>query len=298
MTATPTSRGKDRTVSPGSEPDVTPDAVEPEGTADAKASAKAGGGSAKKTSAAGQQRDEVVVHVPSQTDTDETESDVRVAGKSSSTSSTSSTSETVTDLSVVSSTSATSSDKSDEVAADPPWAAATEPSGSVFAGRTDTPPPPPPSSPSYAPPTATPPPAVTRPGAAARPPDGKSPRKAHLQVSRFEPLSVMKFSFVMSLVCFVVLLVAVTVLYVILSGLGVFDSISSTINELTQEQGSKSTGFDAASWFSFTKIFGYTALIGGLNVLIITALATVWSVIYNIAADFVGGVEVTLREAE
>lgn len=301
MTATSTSRGKDRSVSPGSEPDVTPDAAEPEGAADAKASAKAGGGSAKKrTSAAGQQRDEVVVHVPSPTDATDHESDVRVAGKTSSSSGTSSANETVTDVSVVDTPEPSSSSGSSEsarLAADPAWTAATEPPGSVFAGRTDTPPPPPPVAPAYSSPPP-PAPSVTRAAAAARPVDGKPPRKAHLQVSRFEPLSVMKFSFVMSLVCFVVLLVAVTVLYVILSGLGVFDSISSTINELTQEQGSKTSNFDASSWFSFTKIFGYTALIGGLNVLIITALATVWSVIYNIAADFVGGVEVTLKEAE
>jgi hypothetical protein len=102
----------------------------------------------------------------------------------------------------------------------------------------------------------------------------------------------------MSLVCFVVLLVAVTVLYMILSGLGVFDAISSTINDLTREQGAKAGGLDAASWFSFARVFGYTALIGSLNVLLITALATVWAVIYNLAADFVGGVEVTLKEAE
>jgi Transmembrane domain of unknown function (DUF3566) len=138
---------------------------------------------------------------------------------------------------------------------------------------------------------------VIRPGKATA--GGKSPRKAHLQVSRLEPWSVMKFSFVMSLVCFIVLLVAVTVIYMILAGLGVFDQIVQTINELTQDKSSaKPSSFDAASWFSFTRIFGYTLLVGALNVLLITALATVWSVIYNIAADFVGGIEVTLKEAE
>jgi hypothetical protein len=127
---------------------------------------------------------------------------------------------------------------------------------------------------------------------------GKSPRKAHLQLARFEPWSVMKFSFVMSLVCFIVLLVAVVVLYVILSGLGVFDAISSTVNDLTREQGSSKGGLDAASWFSFSRVFGYAALVGALNVLLITALSTVGAVIYNMAADLVGGVEVTLKEAE
>lgn len=126
-------------------------------------------------------------------------------------------------------------------------------------------------------------------------PARKSPRKAHLQVARFEPWSVMKFSFIMSLVCFLVLFVAVFVLYLILSGLGVFDALSNTIRDL---QGKSNGGLNPAGWFSAARILGYTALIGTLNVLLITALATVWSVIYNMAADLVGGVEVTLKEAD
>ncbi|WP_143220049.1 DUF3566 domain-containing protein [Actinomadura sp. CNU-125] len=108
----------------------------------------------------------------------------------------------------------------------------------------------------------------------------------------------MKFSFVLSVVCFVVLLVAVVILYMILSGLGVFDALSETINSLTEEQDGSSGGVDAAGWFSFFRVFGYTVLVGALNVLLITALSTIGSVIYNLAADLVGGVEVTLKEAE
>lgn len=126
----------------------------------------------------------------------------------------------------------------------------------------------------------------------------KPPRKAHLQVARFDPWSVMKFSFIMSLVCFLVLFVAVAVLYVILSWLGVFDALSNTIHDLTSNDQGKSGSLNPSSWFSAARILGYTALIGTLNVLLITALATVWSVIYNMAADLVGGVEVTLKEAD
>ena len=143
-------------------------------------------------------------------------------------------------------------------------------------------------------------PATTASGKPAdgKPADGKPARKAQLQLARLEPWSVMKFSFVMSVVCFVVLLVAVIVLYAILSALGVFDALSDTINSLTREQGETTGAVDAGSWFSFFRIFGYTVLVGALNVLLITALATVGSVIYNLAADLVGGVEVTLKEAE
>lgn len=137
--------------------------------------------------------------------------------------------------------------------------------------------------------------ASSKPG--AKPTGARTARKAQLQLARLEPWSVMKFSFVMSLVCFVVLLVAVTVLYSILSGLGVFSAITDTISEATRSQ-SGTGGVEAGSWFSFGRVFGYTFLIGVLNVLLITALSTVGSVIYNLAADLVGGVEVTLKEAE
>ncbi|GAA0270521.1 DUF3566 domain-containing protein [Actinomadura nitritigenes] len=197
--------------------------------------------------------------------------------------------------------------------AKPSWTKPAEPSGSVSTGRTEKPPVPPPAPPAAASGGGSGGRAGSgfagtvlkdRPSAAVAPMNSKSPaqakpaRKAQLQLARLEPWSVMKFSFVMSLVCFVVLVVAVVVLYVILSGLGVFDAISDTVNSLTKQQGDTTGGVDAGNWFSFARVFGYTVLVGALNVLLITALSTVGSVIYNLAADLVGGVEVTLKEAE
>ncbi|WP_246268563.1 DUF3566 domain-containing protein [Nonomuraea typhae] len=126
------------------------------------------------------------------------------------------------------------------------------------------------------------------------------PRKAHLVLRRIEPWSAMKFSFVVSLVCFVVLFVAVAVLYGVLSALGVFDSLVDLVNQLGQgEQGGPNAmNINIASWFEPVRILGYTALIGAVNVVLITALATLGAVIYNIASDLVGGVEVTFSEAE
>ncbi|WP_433242948.1 DUF3566 domain-containing protein [Actinomadura nitritigenes] len=196
----------------------------------------------------------------------------------------------------------------------PSWTKPAEPSGSRSTGRTEKPSVPPPAPAAAA---ASGGGSGSRPGsgfagtvlkdrpsAAVAPVNSNAPaqakpaRKAQLQLARLEPWSVMKFSFVMSLVCFVVLLVAVVVLYVILSGLGVFDAISDTVNSLTKQQGDTTGGVDAGNWFSFARVFGYTVLVGALNVLLITALSTVGSVIYNLAADLVGGVEVTLKEAE
>jgi Transmembrane domain of unknown function (DUF3566) len=125
---------------------------------------------------------------------------------------------------------------------------------------------------------------------------GETPRQAHLTVARLEPWSVMKFSFIVSLVCFVILFIAVALLYGTLSGLGVFGAIQRALSNVTSSQGT--AGMNASHWFSASTILGYTALLGALDVVLITALTTVGAVIYNLVSNLVGGIEVTLRETE
>jgi len=122
------------------------------------------------------------------------------------------------------------------------------------------------------------------------------PRRAHLAVIRLEPWSVMKFSFMISLVGWVVLFVAVAGLYFVLSKLGVFHSIETSITSVTS--GKDSTGIKASNWFSASRVLGYTMLVGAVNVILITALATVGSVIYNLVTHVAGGIEVTLKETD
>jgi hypothetical protein len=121
-------------------------------------------------------------------------------------------------------------------------------------------------------------------------------RQAHLTVARIEPWSVMKFSFVMSLVAFVILFVAVTVLYGTLSALGVFESLQRVVASVTSSQ--NSAGVNAAKWFSASRVLGYTGLLGSLDIVLITAVATIGAVVYNLTSRLIGGVEVTLRETD
>jgi hypothetical protein len=121
-------------------------------------------------------------------------------------------------------------------------------------------------------------------------------RQAMLTLSRLEPWSVMKFSFIASIVAFIILFVAVAVLYMVLSALGVFDSLQHQVSSITSSQ--SSAGTNISTWFSASRILGYTALLGALNIVLITALSTIGSVIYNLIAKTVGGIEVTLRETD
>jgi hypothetical protein len=135
-------------------------------------------------------------------------------------------------------------------------------------------------------------PAGTRPKASSK----RSSRQAHLTIARVEPWSVMKFSFVVSLVAFVILFVAVSVLYGTLSALGVFTSLQHVVQSVTSSQ--DSSGVNAAKWFTASRILSYTALLGALNIVLITAMSTIGAVVYNLTSRLIGGVEVTLRETE
>jgi transmembrane protein DUF3566 len=151
--------------------------------------------------------------------------------------------------------------------------------------------------PRQAPPRQAPPRQAPAPKAPSKKAKSKrTARQAHLTIARVEPWSVMKFSFVVSLVAFVILFVAVSLLYSVLSAVGVFDSLQRVVTSLTSSQGS--TGVNAKAWFSASRVLGYTALLGSANIVLITAMATIGSVVYNLTSRLVGGVEVTLRETE
>jgi hypothetical protein len=124
----------------------------------------------------------------------------------------------------------------------------------------------------------------------------RSARQAHLTIARVEPWSVMKFSFAVSLVAFVILFVAVSVLYGTLSALGVFTSLQHVVQSVTSSQ--DSSGVNAAKWFTASRVLSYTALLGALNIVLITAISTIGAVVYNLTSRLIGGVEVTLRETE
>jgi len=111
-----------------------------------------------------------------------------------------------------------------------------------------------------------------------------------------DPWSVLKFSLVFSVCLLIAFVVAISVLYGVLSSLGVFDSINRTIRDLTTSSGDATGGVNDI--FSASRIIGGATLIGAINVFLLTALSTLGAFLYNLCAGFVGGIEVTLGERD
>ncbi|MFU8851266.1 DUF3566 domain-containing protein [Micromonospora sp. SL1-18] len=123
----------------------------------------------------------------------------------------------------------------------------------------------------------------------------RGPRRARLNLKRIDPWSVMKFAFAVSVVLFIVVVVATSVLYLALDAMGVFKEVNASLTDLVNAGGASGSG-----GFQITAkgVIMSSALIGLVNVVLFTALATLGAFVYNVCADLVGGVELTLAERD
>ncbi|WP_369140210.1 DUF3566 domain-containing protein [Modestobacter versicolor] len=135
-------------------------------------------------------------------------------------------------------------------------------------------------------------------GAAARPSrarSGKGPRRARLQLRHIDTWSALKISLVLSIALFCVWMVAVGILYGVLGQLGVFDTLNDLIGQLGSSSGEEAATDDV---INAQIVLGGAAVIGAVNIVLLTALSTVSAFVYNLCSDLVGGLEVTLAERD
>ena len=123
---------------------------------------------------------------------------------------------------------------------------------------------------------------------------GRAPRRARLRLTRIDPWTVMKTSFLLSIAFAVVTVVAVAMVWQVLGAAGVWDSINSTIQESIG--GEDVAGFRIEDYLGTSRVLGFTMLVAAVDVVLLTAAATLSAFLYNMAAALLGGVELTLAE--
>jgi hypothetical protein len=75
--------------------------------------------------------------------------------------------------------------------------------------------------------------------------------------------------------------------------MGVWSKLNSNVGDLlTNNSGGGGELVSAGS------IFGGALLIGLVNIVLLTAMATIGAFVYNLSTDIVGGVEVTLADRD
>jgi hypothetical protein len=155
---------------------------------------------------------------------------------------------------------------------------------------------PPQAMPDLPPPPADAPPPAAPSAATAQALAGRQrgPRRARLRLTRIDPWSVMKTAFLLSIAFAVVTVVSVAMVWQVLGAAGVWESINSTIQEGIG--GEDVSTFQIEDYVGTSRVLGFTMLVAAIDVILMTASATLTAFLYNMAAALLGGIEVTLAE--
>jgi len=176
-------------------------------------------------------------------------------------------------------------------------APATPPRGAAAAATRDSAPP------TVATPVVTAPPAQEKPtraerkaqrAAAAAAAAPKAGRRARLRLTRVDPWSVMKTAFLLSIALAIVSVVSVLMVWTVLGAADVWSSINQTVQDVVGGQDANS--FDIEDYLGTRRVVGFTMIVAAVDVLLLTAIATLGAFLYNMSASLLGGVEVTLAE--
>ena len=104
----------------------------------------------------------------------------------------------------------------------------------------------------------------------------------------------MKTSFLLSIAFGIVTVVSVAMIWQVLSAAGVWDSINQTVRDVVGSQ--DTANFDVEDYLGTHRVLGFTMLVAAVDVVLLTAIATLGAFLYNMAAALLGGIEVTLAE--
>ena len=115
-------------------------------------------------------------------------------------------------------------------------------------------------------------------------------RKVRVVIRRINPWSVLKMSLLFYFCLMLVVLVGLGILYGVLDSLGILDTTEELLSELGFGEGT--AGFE----FNAGYIFRTLLLIGLISTGLWAALTVFVAFLYNLIADLVGGIEVTLTE--
>jgi hypothetical protein len=127
-----------------------------------------------------------------------------------------------------------------------------------------------------------------------RRPGAPAPRRARLRLTRIDPWSVMKTAFLLSIALGVVTIVSVFIVWSVLGAAGVWDSINTTVQDIVG--GSDTSTFDVTDYVGMSRVMGFTMIVAVIDVVLLTAVATLGAFLYNMAAALLGGIDVTLTE--
>jgi len=127
-------------------------------------------------------------------------------------------------------------------------------------------------------------------------------RRTRVEIRRVGPISVLKFSLIFYFCVFLVIYLALAIIWAILSASGVIDSLEQLLGTIfpsgagISPTGEVSTGGAPPIEIDSGSVFTWMFLAGCVGVAVWSFINVFVAVMYNLISDIVGGVEVTLAD--
>lgn len=122
---------------------------------------------------------------------------------------------------------------------------------------------------------------------AARP--GAEPERRRYEVRRLDIWSVVRITLLFNVALLVILVIAAVVIWIVAAALGAISGLEEFLGSLLSAKNFR---------FASVQILEGFVLVGLVMVAITTIMATVAALIYNLFAEWTGGIEVVLVEEE
>ena len=134
-------------------------------------------------------------------------------------------------------------------------------------------------------------PAASASASAARPHVPRA-RRMQLSLTRLEPWSVAKVTFLLAIAGGIIQVVAAALLWFLLNAMGLFDNLTQVISKTGLDAG----GFDLGQVLSLGTVLSSVTIFSIFEIVIVVVLVTIFAFLYNLVSSLVGGIHVTLGD--
>ncbi|MFR5004387.1 MAG: DUF3566 domain-containing protein [Bifidobacterium dentium] len=117
-------------------------------------------------------------------------------------------------------------------------------------------------------------------------------RRMSLSLTRIDAWSAAKVAFMLSIAGGIIQIVAAALLWMMLNVVGVFDQVTQIVSSTGLDAG----GFDLANVLSLSTVLSAVTIFSIIEVILITVLVTIVTLLYNVVSTLVGGIHVTLGD--
>ena len=113
-----------------------------------------------------------------------------------------------------------------------------------------------------------------------------------LSLTKVDIWSISRVTFLLAVAGGMIQIIAVALVWMVLNAMGLF----SQINQIVSSTGLDTSSFNLSDIFSLSTILSAVTIFAVLEVVLLTVLAAIGGLLYNVVASLVGGVHVVLGD--